>query len=573
MPKSSSRFHLIAAALFAVVGGILVSALPTFAQNSGTIGTYFEVEAINAGLPEPGSTVDRETPQSTMESFRYLTKGGQFADAAQLLDLREVPEGLRAEVGPELARKLAVVLKRRVWIDWGLLADRPDGVNPNTGNKDPNAGQPLRSIRLAVLDFDGRPVPIRMNRLKPKNGDAQWLFSRQSVGNIDGLFRLYGPTKLEQIMPDWLRGEVTLGLEIWELILLPLLLSAAAYVGLSVYRALDRGAESTSSNYAASLAAAVRIPFAIGTGTLVFWLTLKHLVSFNGVVSMFLDPLIASFLVLAAAMLLTRVVDVFLDIAVARKVDDLESDEGREDRNFYTNVSGARRLITVLALLFGAGVVLVQTNLLANLGFAALGGASLFTLILAFAGREALSNVMSSLQIAFSKPARIGDTLIFDDTWVTVEKINFTYVELRTWDGRRLIVPVNTFVMTNFENMSKRDPKMFRAVYLVLDHRAQVEEMRQAFFDFVRGDERTASMDDAAVEVIRHDRDGLHVRFKVNTTGPSAGWELSLEAREHLLAEARQIEERTGKPMLPIERELQVASTRDGLATFESGDR
>ena len=534
------------------------------AQDGGPSKYWFGVDEVNPGLGDPPRYLDRETPQATLESFLFEATDRNFAAAAHTLDLREIPENIRADVAPELARKLDIILKRRVWTDWDTLTDRPDGLF--VGSKDDSlSGEPRRSIRMAVIDLDGRPVPVRLNRIKPEDGDAVWLFSRQTVENIDALYRVYGPSPFEQAMPPLLRQNVFLGLEVWELIALPFLLIGAGFAGAGTYRVLG-AFQGEEGSWREAIVSAVTLPIAIAVATLVAWLFLEYVISFNGAVNLFIDPLIAGLMVLAGAILLVRLIDGMLSFALVQKTSDIESAEGRDDRDFYTNISGARRLITIIVLLFGVGIVLSQTNVLANLGFAALGGASLLTLILAFAGRAVLSNIMSSLQIAFSKPARIGDTLMFDDEWVTVKRIHFTYVELEVWDGRLLIVPVNNFVSENFENLTKHDPELFRTVFIVLDHRAPVDRLRDAFISFVQGDERVADDDSASAEVYSHDRDGIHVRFKVNTVNPSDGWTLALEAREHILNVARDIEKMTGKPVLPVERELRVESERGGIA-------
>ena len=550
--------------LAALLLALALLVVPSAAQDGGPSKYWFTVDAVNPALGEPPRTLDRETPQATLETFLFATGSRDYERAAHTLDLREIPDNIAAEVAPELARKLRTLLDRRVWVDWGALPDRPDGLS--VGDADaPMSGEPRRSIRMAVLDLDGRPVPVRLNRVKTENGDPVWLFSRQTVENIDALYRLYGPSALERAIPDPLRQSVILGLEVWELLVLPFLLLAAAFAGLAVYKFLGRYSRRQDNTWVTAVSKATQLPLALAMGGLVSWLFLEYVVSFNGAVNLFLDPLIAALMVLAGAMLLVRVIDGFLSLAIARNTDDVETAEGRDDRDFYTNISGARRLITVIVLLFGIGLVLSQTNTLKNLGFTALGGASVLTLILAFAGRAVLSNIMSSLQIAFSKPARIGDTLMFDDEWVTVKRIHFTYVELEVWDGRLLIVPVNNFVSENFENLTKRHPELFRTVFLVLDHRAPVDRLRDAFIAFVKDDERVADMEGANAEVFKHDRDGIHVRFKVNTVDPTQGWALALEAREHLLNVARDIEKMTGKPVLPVERELQVTSEREGL--------
>ena len=545
---------------------LVLVALPARAQSDEPSKWWFSVDRINSGLADPRE-VDRETPQATLESFLAYGRSSAWSSAVHLLDLREVPSELRAEVGPQLAERLYRVLKRRVWVDWERTADRPDG--QIIGNSDdPVAGEPRRSIRLAVLDLGDRPVPIRMNRLKPENGDPVWLFSRQTVENVDALHAVYGPTPLEEAMPKALRADLFLGLELWEALLVPVLFLLAFASGALAYRTFRRLEHSADGKLVSRIAGSLKLPFALFAGGLTFWLFAKYVISFNGVVSLFLGPLVTGLFVLAGIILVARTADAFVTMAVEEKVEDVDAPEETSEANraFISNVSGARRLAIVVLTLLGVGIVLSQTNLLTNLGFAALGTASVFTLILAFAGRAVLSNIMASLQIAFSKPARIGDTLMFRGDWCTVERIHFTYVELRVWDDRLLIVPVNEFVSESFENLTKNGAELVRTVFLTLDHRASVDQLRDVFLEWVQEDERVTDKESAAAEVYAHDRSGTRVRFRFKGYDPSTSWTAALEIREMLLRRATELEARTGEPILPVERELKVTSQRAGLA-------
>ena len=124
----------------------------------------------------------------------------------------------------------------------------------------------------------------------------------------------------------------------------------------------------------------------------------------------------------------------------------------------------------------------------------------MFTLVLAFAARTLLSDIMASLQIAFAKTARIGDAVEFEGRWCYVEKIGFTHLRLRTWDGRRIMVPVGEFVQSSFENWTKEDASLTMIAHLHLDHRADIDALREDFGEFSAAEARAASIDPPRVD-------------------------------------------------------------------------
>ncbi|MDN2578723.1 mechanosensitive ion channel domain-containing protein [Aquibium sp. ELW1220] len=426
----------------------------TAQQDDGTRRT-FEVEALNIGLL-PAPQIDRETPQAAVESFLFHSSGGDFDRAAHLLDLSRIDPARQSEIGPMLARQLDELIDRKVWIDWNELPDRPDGLDPSAGSNDPLAGEPRRSIRLALIDLDGRPVPIRLSRLKPPDGDPVWLFSAQTVDNVPALHAKYGATAFERGLPGWAKRTVLAGLALWEVVFLPLLLATAALLGFGLYRAAKGIGKRLQPGVTGELAAALAVPLSlIASGALALSAT-GTLFVFSVSIDTFVKPLLLFLLLGGALLILVRIIDVVIEHGLTEDVADLEKPDNESTRDFQTNLSAFRRIGLVIVLIFFIGLVFTQMNLLATTGLALVGSAGILTLVLAFAARSALSNIMASLQIALSKAATIGDSVLFEGQWSYVEKINFTFVQLKTWDNRRLIVPVTYFVSEPFENWTKR---------------------------------------------------------------------------------------------------------------------
>lgn len=538
----------------------------TAQQDDGTR-RAFEVEALNIGLL-PAPQIDRETPQAAVESFLFHSSGGDFDRAAHLLDLSRIDPARQSEIGPMLARQLDELIDRKVWIDWNELPDRPDGLDPSAGSNDPLAGEPRRSIRLALIDLDGRPVPIRLSRLKPPDGDPVWLFSAQTVDNVPALHAKYGATAFERGLPGWAKGTVLAGLALWEVVFLPLLLATAALLGFGLYRAAKGIGKRLQPGVTGELAAALAVPLSlIASGALALSAT-GTLFVFSVSIDTFVKPLLLFLLLGGALLILVRIIDVVIEHGLTEDVADLEKPDNESTRDFQTNLSAFRRIGLVIVLIFFIGLVFTQMNLLATTGLALVGSAGILTLVLAFAARSALSNIMASLQIALSKAATIGDSVLFEGQWSYVEKINFTFVQLKTWDNRRLIVPVTYFVSEPFENWTKRDPSLTKVFELRLNHMADVDVLRDRFRTFVDENDKAIDKDSAKVLVIGQDASGMLVRFYATAADPTSAWYMHCELREAMLRAATDLEigAREGRRFLPAEREVKVEDITEAAA-------
>ena len=558
--RAGGPVRLAALALLA----LLTLIAPTLAQDSGPATRWFEVDGLNEGLGPVPEGLDRETPQSLVEEFLALAGSddpAELARAAHLLDLREFEPDRQATLGPVLAGQLHAVMSRKVWIDWNELPDRPDGLSARGGDSDATAGEPRRSLRLARLQLDDRPVPVRINRIKAGDGDPAWVFSRQTVENVPALFELYGPSRFERAIPDALKSKVVLGLAWWELVALPLIVGLAVLAGVLTWRAVRALGNRASGSLVGDVLDGAAMPLAfVAAALLGFWVT-SSLFTFSAPIDAFLAPALTALVVIAVFLIVVHTVDLVLEYMLADDVEDLEKPENDDRRRFQTNLSAARRIGLVIAFVAAVGLILTQANLFGGLGLALLGSAGLVTLILAYAGRTALSNIMASLQIAFSKSARVGDAVLWEGHWCYVEKINFTYVQLKSWDQRRLIAPVTDFTSETFENWTKRDPSLIKTVELRLNHATDVDALRAHFLQWIEARDDVMSKEEAKVQVIGHDASGMELRFYATSADPSTAWGMHCALREEMLRYATKLDPKAehGGLVLPAEREVKVA--------------
>ncbi|MGR3321646.1 MAG: mechanosensitive ion channel family protein [Pseudooceanicola sp.] len=537
---------------------VVCALFPLLAQaQSDDSPAAYEVEALNQGLgPAPG-WVERETPQGAVESFLEAAAREDWAAAAHMLHLADIETAEQAEAGPDYARRFFHVLDRKVIIDWSELSDRPDALDARQSSEAAMAGEPRKSLRLWLLDLGDRVVPVRLNRVRAEGRDPVWVLSRQTVANIPALYDRYGPSRLEQSLPDILLEKAFWRLHWWEVIALPLVIGLVLGVGWFTYWLCSRPKKGT---WAAALSRSIRGPAIL----LLMTLTLSQLTRlfvFSGRIDTVLSPLVAIGFVAAIIWAIVNVTDAILDRLVNFEGDELSQIGAKEerDRRAATKLAAGRRLLVVLGTLVGAGFVLREADVLRSLGFSLVASAGALTLILAYAARNVLSNIMSSIQISMNQSARIGDRVLYKGYLTSVERINFTYVQLRVWTGERLIVPVTEFVSEDFENWTIKEPFMMREVRLKFEHGVDVDRLRRIYersLDEI-GDP-SERKDARSVYVTDQDVFGTEVLFVVPCEDPNRAWAFACEMREVLLRQCAELE-RDGETVFPEATPAQAA--------------
>ncbi len=539
------RLATLAAAIAALFSALLAPASAQsereVAQSSSPLVYQVETLRNGDGAGEPQLFLD--TPMGLIESFMVAGEREEWGRATDALDYANIERSRTDIPREEIARQLYHLMNTTVAIDWATLPDRPDAMDTDASSKNPMAGVARRSLIVATLELGNRRVPIRLARVQAPGGEPVWVFSRQTVANVPALYREYGPTQFEQMLPAPLRKQAVWTLAWWELIALPLVLIVAALAGLATYLGIRRLREGYDTDTKiGGVLQAVHLPVTLLAFAGTFALVRNTVLRLSGPAKDLLDPFQLILVIAAILGIVLAAIEALFEFATNRRTDELEAPGNHQDRNFYTKMSAIRRIVTALLLLAAVGFLLVASNIADTLGFSILASAGVLGLVLAFAARKVLGDIMASVQIAFAQTARIGDAVQFEGQWCFVEKIGFTHLRLRTWDERRVIAPVSAFTNESFENWTKQDASLMTHVELQLDNRADVDALREEFRNYVQRDEDIVDPEDAICEVVAQDARAKTVRFMARAADPKTGWSMHCRVREHMLAFAARLD-------------------------------
>ena len=240
--------------------------------------------------------------------------------------------------------------------------------------------------------------------------------------------------------------------------------------------------------------------------------------------------------IVAVGWLLVSAVLLFVDRALTRY--DVEVADNLHARRLRTQVGIIRRLIVTVAVVITLGAVLLSFPGVEAVGASVLASAGLISVVAALAAQSTLGNVFAGLQLAFNDAVRLDDVVIVEEEWGWIEEITLTYVVVRTWDDRRLVLPSTYFTSSPFQNWTRHSSELIGSVELDLDWGVDPEAMRVEL-DRVLD---LTDLWDGRVKVLQvTDAVGGWVRVRVLVTAVDAPtlFDLRCHVREHLVTWVR----------------------------------
>ncbi|MES5822993.1 mechanosensitive ion channel domain-containing protein [Streptomyces sp. RG80] len=203
-------------------------------------------------------------------------------------------------------------------------------------------------------------------------------------------------------------------------------------------------------------------------------------------------------------------------------------------RRVRTQVTLITRVVTAVVGVVAVAAMLLTFPAMRAAGASLLASAGILGIVAGVAAQSTLSNMFAGLQIAFGDMVRIGDTVVVDGEWGTVEEITLTFLTVRTWDERRITMPVSYFTSKPFENWSRGGAQMTGIVYWHLDHSAPMEAMRQQLRDILRD---CPAWDGRACDLTVTDStpNTMQVRALVTAKDADDIWTVRVTVRERML--------------------------------------
>ncbi|MGE2713650.1 mechanosensitive ion channel family protein [Mycolicibacterium litorale] len=230
------------------------------------------------------------------------------------------------------------------------------------------------------------------------------------------------------------------------------------------------------------------------------------------------------------------------------------TDADRHRRRVRTQVTVLRRLAVAIVVALGSAAILMTFPAFSDIGTTLFASAGVLSVVAGLAAQTSLGSVFAGLQIAFSDAIRVGDVVVLEDEWGRIEEITLTYVVVRLWDERRLVLPCTYFTATPFQNWTRNATELMGTVELDVDYSVPFDDMR-AELDRLLAESELWDGRSGVLQVT--DAVGGFVRVRMLVSAPNAGalFDLRCAVREGLVDWIRRT-----KGALPVHRIEQAES-------------
>ena len=203
-------------------------------------------------------------------------------------------------------------------------------------------------------------------------------------------------------------------------------------------------------------------------------------------------------------------------------------------RRVQTQTQLLARTASFMVVVAGGSLMLMTFPGARQVGASLLASAGVIGIVAGIAARPVFSNLIAGLQLALAQPLRIDDVLIIQGEWGRVEEITGTYVVLKIWDERRLIIPLQWFIENPFQNWTRNSAQIIGTVFIWVDYRMPVQPLREAAQAAcqaaVEWDKRLCLL-----QVVEAGEQSMQLRVLVTSGNSSLNWDLRCKVREALV--------------------------------------
>jgi small-conductance mechanosensitive channel len=290
---------------------------------------------------------------------------------------------------------------------------------------------------------------------------------------------------------------------------------------------------------------------------------LLRLVDLPPGVAVFTAKIISIGLILAIAWLARRAILLTDEAVLGKTVPKTPA-----DRALFTRVRVLRKIALAFVAVFTISAVLMSFEEVRDVGRSLLASAGVAGIVIGFAAQRSLGNLFAGLQIALTQPIRLDDLVLVEGDVGNVEEITLTYVVVRVWDQRRIVLPISYFIERPFQNWTRVPTNMLSPLALRFDFSLPLEPLRAYLKTEI---EKSTFWDKQVfgVQVTNADRDSMEVRVLASAPDPGASFNLQCELREKALDFVR----RNYPGALPKQRREQRPVARWGESALAAEER
>ncbi|WP_179376902.1 mechanosensitive ion channel family protein [Winogradskyella wichelsiae] len=213
---------------------------------------------------------------------------------------------------------------------------------------------------------------------------------------------------------------------------------------------------------------------------------------------------------------------------------DISAEDNLKARKMYTQINLLEKIIIFIIGLLAIGFILLSFDSIKKIGYGIFASAGLAGIIIGLSAQKVVGALLAGIQIAFTQPFRIDDAVVVENEWGWIEEINLTYVVIRLWDKRRLVLPSTYFLENPFQNWTRNSADIIGSVFIHTDYRVSFDELRTELTHIL---ENTPLWDNQVnvLQVTDSKETSVEIRILVSAKNSPTAWDLRVHVREKMI--------------------------------------
>jgi small-conductance mechanosensitive channel len=213
---------------------------------------------------------------------------------------------------------------------------------------------------------------------------------------------------------------------------------------------------------------------------------------------------------------------------------DITEEDNLHSRKLHTQIKILEKVVVYVIIITAIGLILLSFENIRKIGIGIFASAGLAGIIIGLSAQKVVGALLAGIQIAFTQPFRIDDAVLVENEWGWIEEINLTYVVVRLWDKRRLVLPSTYFLEKPFQNWTRTNADIIGSIFLYTDYNIPFSALRDELTRLLN----TSKLWDKDVNVLQvtdSKETTIEIRILVSAKNSPAAWDLRVFIREKMI--------------------------------------
>ncbi|WP_462280696.1 mechanosensitive ion channel family protein [Salinivirga cyanobacteriivorans] len=213
---------------------------------------------------------------------------------------------------------------------------------------------------------------------------------------------------------------------------------------------------------------------------------------------------------------------------------DISEEDNLKSRKLHTQINLIEKVIVFLIIITGIGLILLSIESIRQIGVGIFASAGVVGIIIGLSAQKIVRALLAGIQIAITQPFRVDDAVLVENEWGWIEEINLTYIVVRIWDKRRLVLPTTYFIEKPFQNWTRNTADIIGTVFLYTDYTISFDALRKELTRLLNSTE----LWDQKVNVLQvtdTKETTVEIRILVSAKNSPTAWDLRVYIREKMI--------------------------------------